>query len=63
MKKATTPLKNRLTYSGITAAAVRWGCSREHLSRVLHGKRKANDILRRRLHRMGITHTAEGVEI
>jgi Fe2+ transport system protein FeoA len=29
----------------------------------MHGKRKANDTLRRRLNRMGITHTAEGQEI
>ena len=63
MKKNALPLKNRITYSGISATAARLGCSREHLSRVLHSKRKANDTLRRRLNRMGITHTAEGQEI
>ena len=44
----------RLTYAGITAAARRFGCSREHLSKVLHGKRKANERIARGLRRMGV---------
>ena len=36
------------------ASARRLGCSREHLSRVLHGKRRANERLVKALRRMGI---------
>lgn len=60
--KATSMIKSRLTYTGITSAAQRLGCSREHLSRVLHGQRKPNDTLRRRLARLGITTTVDGKE-
>lgn len=31
-----------------------------HLSYIMHGKRKANETLRRRLARMGVTHTVDG---
>ena len=55
-KKAETPgkIESRLMYAGITAVARRLGCSREHLSTVLHGKRKANDALAQKLKRMGV---------
>ena len=51
---AAPAIECRLTYAGVTAAARRIGCSREHLSRVLHGRRKANARLARGLRRMGI---------
>ena len=35
-------------------AARRFGCSREHLSKVLHGKRKANERIARGLRLMGV---------
>ena len=44
----------RLGYANVTASARRLGCSREHLSRVLHGKRRANERLVKALRRMGI---------
>ena len=47
---------------GVAAAARRIGCSAGHLSSVLHGKRKANETLRRRLARLGVTCTVDGVE-
>ena len=53
-KAEAATIETRLTYAGITAAARRLGCSREHLSRVLHGKRRANARLARGLKRMGI---------
>lgn len=54
--EAKTPgkIERRLAYTGITATARRLGCSREHLSRVLHGTRKPNEKLARALWRMGI---------
>ena len=48
---------------GVAVVARQIGCHPIHLTYIMHGKRKANDTLRRRLNRMGITHTAEGVEI
>ena len=65
MKTAKTPetIGHRWTYAGVAAAARRFGCSREHLSKVLHGKRKANETLRRRLARMGITTTVDGEDL
>ena len=53
----------RVKFAGVAEAARRLGCSREHLSRVLHGQRKANDDLRRRLAKMGVTKTECGKEI
>ena len=61
--KATSMIKSRMTYTGITSAARRFGCSREHLSKVLHGQRKPNDSLKRRLARLGITATVDGKEL
>ena len=60
-KEAKT-IKSRLTYTGITITAQRFGCSREHLSRVLHGKRKPSERIVRRLARLGITTTVDGKE-
>lgn len=53
---AKTPetIDHRWTYANVTASARRLGCSREHLSRVLHGKRRANERLAKALRRMGI---------
>ena len=61
MRKTT--IEQRMAYSGIAAAARRWGVSREHLSRVLHGSRKPNETLRRRLARLGITTTVDGTPL
>ncbi len=44
----------RVVYRGLTAAARALGCSRAHLSYVLHGKRKPSERLARQLHRMGV---------
>lgn len=44
----------RVVYRGLTQAARALGCSRAHLSYVLHGKRKASDRLARALKRMGV---------
>ena len=52
--KAPVMIERRLGWAGITATARRLGCSREHLSRVLHGTRKPNEKLARALRRMGI---------
>ena len=52
--KAPETIGHRWTYAGVAAAARRFGCSREHLSKVLHGKRKANERIARGLKRMGI---------
>ena len=52
--KAPETIGHRWTYDGVAAAARRFGCSREHLSKVLHGKRKANERIARGLRRMGV---------
>lgn len=49
-------------YRGVTQSARLLGCSRAHLSYVLHGQRKPSDRLARRLARMGITCTVDGKE-
>ena len=54
MAKAPATIERRLGWAGITATAQRLGCSREHLSRVLHGTRKPNEKLARALRRMGV---------
>ena len=53
-KAEEATIETRLEYAGVTAAARRFGCSREHLSKVLHGKRKANARIARGLRRMGL---------
>ena len=52
--KAPETIGHRWTYDGVAATARRIGCSREHLSKVLHGKRKANARIARTLRRMGV---------
>ncbi|MBR4653180.1 MAG: hypothetical protein IKO72_07445 [Kiritimatiellae bacterium] len=52
--KAPETIGHRWTYAGVAAAARRIGCSREHLSKVLHGKRKANPKIARTLRHMGV---------
>ena len=52
--KAPETIGHRWTYAGVAAAARRFGCSREHLSKVLHGKRKAHERIARGLRRMGV---------
>ena len=57
MKKTTKmpeTIGRRWTYAGVADAARRIGCSREHLSKVLHGKRKANLDIAVALRRMGV---------
>ena len=44
----------RVVYRGLTQAARALGCSRAHLSYVLHGKRKPSERLARQLRRMGV---------
>ena len=52
--------QTRVVYRGLTEAARRLGCSRPHLSYVLHGQRKPSETLRRRLARLGVTCTVDG---
>ena len=52
-EKKKMAVEPRLVYTGVKATARRLGCSREHLSRVLHGHLKPNEQLARRLQRMG----------
>ncbi len=60
--KAKKPLRvaTHLRCSGVAVVARRIGCHPNHLSYILHGQRKANETLRRRLARMGITTTVTG---
>lgn len=44
----------RVVYRGLTQAARLLGCSRAHLSYVLHGQRKPSERLARQLRRMGV---------
>lgn len=44
----------RVVYRGLTQAARALGCSRAHLSYVLHGQRKPSQKLARGLKRLGI---------
>ena len=54
--------ETRIVYRGLTGAARALGCSRVHLSYVLHGQRKPSERLRRGLKRMGVTCTVDGTE-
>ena len=60
----TSPLKTVTTRRcfGIAATARAIGCHPIHLTYIMHGQRKPNDTLRRRLARMGITCTVDGEE-
>ena len=44
----------RIEWRGLTHAARLLGCSRAHLSYVLHGQRKPSERLARALKRMGV---------
>lgn len=44
----------RVVYRGLTQTARELGCSRVHLSYVLHGRRKPSERLARALRRMGV---------
>lgn len=55
--------ERRVVYRGLTQAAKTLGCSRVHLSYVLHGQRKPSDRIRRGLKRMGVTCTVDGSEL
>ena len=50
----TAKLKRRVQFSGVTATAQQIGVSREHLSRVLHGKRKASSAIRTKMVELGL---------
>ena len=52
--KMQETIGRRWTFAGVADTARRIGCSREHLSKVLHGKRKANPNIARTLRRMGV---------
>ena len=54
MKNENVTIEPRTAYAGVTLSARRIGCSREHLSKVLHGKRKANGRIKKALQRMGV---------
>lgn len=47
---------------GVAATARRLGIHPSQLSYILHGQRKPNDSLKRRLLRLGISHTVDGKE-
>lgn len=51
LKKVT---QTRIEWRGLTQAAKALGCSRAHLSYVLHGQRKPSERLARALKRMGV---------
>ena len=51
LKKET---RTQVVYRGLTQAARLLGCSRAHLSYVLHGQRKPSERLARALKRMGV---------
>ncbi len=52
--KMPETIGRRWTFAGVADTARRIGCSREHLSKVLHGKRKANPKIARTLRHMGV---------
>ena len=52
--KMQETIGRRWTFAGVADTARRIGCSREHLSKVLHGKRKANPNIARTLRHMGV---------
>ena len=55
--------RTQIVYRGLSQAARLLGCSRPHLSYVLHGQRKPSEKLARGLRRMGITCTVDGEEL
>ena len=59
-KKNQLKMEMRTTVRGVTDAARLAGCTREHLSRVLHGKQRAGKLLVKTLSRIGITTAVDG---
>ena len=55
-------VRTQVVYRGLTQAARLLGCSRPHLSYVLHGQRKPSAKLAHGLRRMGVTCTVDGTE-
>ena len=56
-------LRPSVRFEGLAEVAKRVKCHKFHLSAVLHGRRKANDRLRRELLALGIATTADGERI
>ena len=54
-------IESRRAY-GVASTARRLGIHPSQLTYILHGQRKPNDALRRRLARLGITRTVDGKE-
>lgn len=61
--KKAPALRLEVRYGGVARVARLIGCHPGHLSYILHGHRKANETLRRRLARMGITTTVDGEKL
>lgn len=61
--KKVPALKLEMHCGGLTNVARKIGCHPVHLSYILHGHRKPNDKLRRRLADLGITTTVDGVRL
>ena len=62
-KQENPALRLELRCRGVATVARLIGCHPGQLSYIMHGKRKANDTIRRRLARMGITTTVDGEEL
>ncbi len=62
-KKPAIRVATHLRCSGVAKVARLIGCHPNHLSYILHGERKANEKLRSRLARMGITTTVDGEKL
>lgn len=60
---AVASLRPSVRFEGLADVAKRVKCHKFHLSAVLHGRRKANDRLRRELLALGISTTANGERI
>ena len=61
--KKALALRQEVRCGGVARVARLIGCHPGHLSYILHGHRKANETLRRRLARMGITTTVDGEKL
>ncbi len=62
-KQEEPALRLELRCRGVATVARRIGCHPGQLSYIMHGKRKANETIRRRLASMGITTTVNGEEL
>lgn len=54
MKKENLVLKEQKHFKNLTAMAKRAGCSKTHLSYVMHGERKPGPALVKRLKKLGV---------